>query len=271
MNLDLSFREKIMLVILGVVAIIFIGAKLLIIPTSNALSTDKSNFETIKFNVEKAKVEMIQAGSASSSLNKTFNEAKEAASAFLPSLDKPSLSIWIQDIAKKSGLTVNSVEISDPIGTNLSAASFSASGTATASSNSGTADYNMRKYADIYKGNKVSASSSSAVSSSSSSSSSAESSGNSTGSGSKKSTGNNILTSNVQLKMTGSYSGAESFLDAIKATGKYVVVSSFASETENGAFNCEVTLQCYAVQKLDGTDTVLDWKLAAPSGKQDLM
>jgi Tfp pilus assembly protein PilO len=276
MNIDLSFREKILLVVLGIVAIVFIGAKLLIIPATNALSKDRATYETLKFGVEQAKTDMVQVGSTAKSLSKVTEEAKDAASPFFPSLDKPSLSIWLQDIAKKSGFAVESIDISDPVTANLSAGSFSVAElteTSGSAENSKANNDNTKKNADSDNETTTSSAASTSSSDSTSSATSASSSSSGSSSSSSKSAENNITSSSstVKLKMSGSYGAAKSFLDAIKDTKRYVVVSSFSCKEENNTFVCEVTLQCFAVQKLDDSDNIFEWKLPAPSGKNSLM
>lgn len=269
-TLDISIREKMMLVVLGLVAVIFIGFQVLIMPASNALSTDAATLVTTQTNVAQAKADVAQANGSSSYMEKTFAAAKNSASPLLPSADKPTLHVWLFGIIKKSGLTLQSANLSDPAAATPATETITSDGTTTTS---GDITYNMKTYADAYLGKTSSTTSttSSLASSTSSTTSDTSSASSATSSSASSNTTGDALMVSVTLQMTGSYANAKSFLDAVKKTNKYVVISSFSCTKSNKVYSCNITLECYAAEKLDGSDHIFDWTLANPAGKSGLM
>ncbi len=254
----LSIREKVMLLALGVIAIIFLGTQLLISPAMNTLNSDKAKLQTEQSKVLTAQEKLIQANGVDANIKKAYDSAVTAASSLLPSLDKPSLQIWLFGFAKKYSLKVTTASLGDPTAVSSPAPASGSSSAANAGStiNDEGTNYAMKTYADEYLGHTSSATSSSGGSSSSI--------------GSDSSSGT-VMMSTVNLQMTGSYSSLKSFLDAIRDTKRYVVISSLDCSKQGSGYNISITLSCYAAEKLDNSDNILGWTLPAPSGKSDLM
>lgn len=256
MNLNLSMREKIMLLVLGLVIIILFGAKLLIIPASSSLNTDTANLTKAKLSVLEANTQLVEAKSAPKSVEKAYNDAKNAASPLLPSLNKPSLHLWFLNLAQESGLTIQSITIGDP---SPATPSFDSSASTQTSSESNIT-CNMDNYAKAYiNGNAASSKPDSSES------------GTDEESDEPSPAAGDAMTASVELNMTGSYEGMETFLDTIEKTKRNIIISAFNCKTDSGVFTFDVTLQCYAAQKLDDSDTIFDWKEDNPEGKDDLM
>lgn len=247
--MTLNLHEKYLLVTLAFLLIIFLGFKFLIIPAMGSLSADSKNLTQNQIQVNDANSKMAQLKSLSANINKNLAEAKDASSSLFPSLDKPSLQVYFLDIAKVSGLTVTSVNVSDPVAAS-SPASISKSSSSSSGSNSSGAysepSYQMKTYAEQYKGSSQSAKSTS-------------------------SKAGEAIMSNVTIKMTGNYAAAKSFLNAIRDSKRSILVLSFDCSSESNPFTFEITMQCYAAQKLDNSDNVFNWKLPNPAGKSDLM
>jgi Tfp pilus assembly protein PilO len=270
MSLNISMREKILLFVLGLVAICFLGIQFLIMPAADSLGNNSATLMQTQVQVAQAQADVAQAKNAPSSLSKALSEATQSASGLLPSLDKPSLHIWIFGIAKDKGLTVKSAVISDPIsatpGTAISTGnSGGGTGTATNAAASSEVAYNLKTYAEAYTGNKGNTASSSASTSSGTSASS------STAVGTSGAVIGDAMMVSVDMEMTGTYAQANAFLDAVKKTKRYVSVSGFSYKIKDKKLTFDVTLQCYAAQKLDSSDNLFNWALPVPSGQKDLM
>jgi Tfp pilus assembly protein PilO len=252
--MNLSIREKVMLLTLCLVAVVFLGIKFLISPAMGNLSADKTKFLQMQLKVSNAQSTVLTAKGMDIKTQNAYEDAKTAAAPLFPSLDKPSLNVWLFKLAEAKGLTIETTSLGDPSASSNNSAA-APSGTSTASTGAGTdtsnLTYLMKTYADQYFGKAVPQNSKN----------------------SKSSTTNqtNALTSTVTMPFIGSYSDFKSFLDAIRETKRSIVVSSFDCSNKNAAFSCNITLQFYAAEKLDNTDSIFDWSLPKPAGQKDLM
>lgn len=253
--MTLSSREKILLGAFTLFIILILGFKFMILPALGSLSTDSQKLLQIQLKIDDANSKATQSKSIDAMVTKALKDAKSASSPLLPSLNKPSLQVYFLNLAKVSGLTVSSINISDPVAASSpadskpsSSASSNSSTNSTSSSvgSSAEPDYAMKTYAEQYKG---------------------------ISSGSKASAGKSgeAMMSAVDIKMTGNYAAAKSYLNAIRDSKRSIVVSSFKCSSDNNVFTFEITLQCYAAQKLDNSDTIFNWSLPNPSGKNDIM
>lgn len=270
MNLNLSMREKVLLVAVALVAIIAIGTRFLIIPTSKELRDNSENLLKTQLKYSMALQEQAEAKTISGNLKKAFNKAKSAADAFLPPVNKPALNVWLAGIADKSGLTISSILISDPVAANPGVSS-TVNNSSSGSSNQKTVggiEYNMKKYADIIKGVKTSSGSVNTTSQATTSSSSSATSSSSKSNSSTVSGDAEMVS--VNMEMTGKYDSAKNFIDAIKNTKRYIVIKSFNFLNDSGTFKFQITLECYGSEKLTDDD-IYNWLLPSPQGRQNLM
>lgn len=256
LNLNLSMREKVMLLVLGLLIIVLFGAKLLIIPAAESLSGDREALSKANTSVLEAKARIEQAKTAPQSLKKAYSEAISAAAPLLPPLDKPSLHLWFIDLAKKSNLTVESMSISDPAPSTPSFEGLAADN-ASASSN---ATCNMDNYANQYKNGRAA-----------SSGTEKQEIDAKAENGGPSPAGGDAMMATVKLTITGSYKGMEAFLDEINNSKRYIIISALSCNKEQDVFTFQITLQCYGAQKLDGSDNIFNWKQPNPKGKEALM
>lgn len=250
--MNLSIREKVMLLTLCLVAVVFLGIKFLISPAMGNLSADKTKFLQMQLKVSNAQSTVLTAKGMDIKTQNAYEDAKTAAAPLFPSLDKPSLNVWLFKLAESQGLTIETTSLGDPSASSTnSAAAPTANSSASAGTDPSNLTYVMKTYADQYFGKPVTKNSKD----------------------SKSSTTNqtNALTSAVSMQLTGSYSDFKTFLDAIRDTKRSIVVSSFDCSNKNAAFSCNITLQFYAAEKLDNTDSIFDWNLPKPAGQKDLM
>lgn len=259
----LSIREKIMLLALGIAAIIFFGLQLLIFPSMNKLTTDKSNSLALQPKLVEAQLNLMSANSVDTNIKKAYDSALTEATPLLPSLDKPSIQIWLFGIATNSGLKVQSATFGDPNPTaapaaNSLASDNSTSSTGSASNNDAGTNYLMKTFADQYLGKSSSATPSTTTSSTAATSTVSTS-------------ASEVMMSTVTLQMSGSYSSIKSFLDAIHDTKRYVIITSLDCSKSTTGYIFNVTLNCYAAEKLDKSDNLFDWAFPTPSGQSDLM
>lgn len=251
---NLSSREKILLFSLGLLLILFLGIQLLLRPAAAALAADGEALQNALVSAQQVTMQEQTVSGTRQTMQKTLREATKAASFLFPSLDKPALQVFIENIAKKSGFKVQAITISDP------AAAAVQNSAATASS-PGSTLYNMKGYADSYTGKPVSSAAASSTVVSAAASSAATSSG----------TTGDVLALSVNMQMSGSFDNAKKFVDAIKNTNKAVVVTAFSFAKADKGNSCTATLQFYAAQKLSNNDHTLDWNQKKPAGKNSLM
>lgn len=269
MNFNLSMREKVLLVALGLVIIIFGGAKLLIIPASESLRNDSQELASTSTKVVEAQNYVAQSKNIDKSVEKALSDAKDSARPLFPSLDKPSLHLWLLSIAAQTNVGIDSMSISDPVAsTPLSVTTGSTESTESKEQSSGSAEQsssvstntsNMDNYAKVYLNTA-----SSANGKSGSDTTSAQVNVSSSAAG-------DAMMSNVTLRLSGNYNNIEAFIDKIKASNRCIIVRSLRLETTQEGFKSEITLQFYGATKLDDSDKIFEWKAGKPQGKADLM
>lgn len=260
--MNLSMREKVLLLTLAVVVIIFGGIKFLIVPAAQSLSNNKSLALQTQLKVTDAKMKVFQSQGMNKNLLDAYKKAVSASSSLLPSLDKPSINVWLLNTAKKSGLDVQALTLSDPssvaaptVDTYTKAASASTDTyAASVSTDEGNTtqtksfDYTMKTYADKFLGKSETK----------------------TSTANKTDKTGEVLMSTATFKATGNYKSLLSFLDAVRGTKRCIIVSSINCTKQQNTFSADITVQFYAAEKLD-KDSIFNWTIKTPSGKTDLM
>ena len=248
--MNLSMREKVLMLTLCLVVIIFLGLKLLIFPAMDTLSYDKSKLLQVQPKTSNAQANILMVKSVDIKIQKAYEDAKTAAVPLLPTLDKPSLNEWLFYLAEANGLIVQTTFFYNPTTTG-NASDPTAASTSNDNNNLTNLSYTMKTCADQYLGKS--------------------SSQNTKTSASGKSGEADAIMSTVTMQVAGNYSDFKSFLDAIRDTKRSIVVSAFNCLKQNNTLTCSLTLQFYAAEKLDNSDSIFDWKLPNPSGQKDLM
>lgn len=267
MNISLSKREKIMLLALGVVIIMFLGVRFFVMPAASKLSDDSGRLASAQVSALEIREKVTEAQLASKTVSKNLESAKKSASALMPSIDWPTLHMWILSIANQSGLDMTSIKITSPVP--AATVEYSGAASSVSQSSSSSSDYSMGDFANAFSGIKKSFSSSSSASSSSSSSSASSSTPSS--SSKTSSASGNVLMATITLQFGGNYSQVKNFLDAIERSKRCVLISSFDYEKNDKGYTFTITLQCYAAQKLQTGDSIYDWGTSKPAGKKDIM
>lgn len=269
MNISLSKREKIMLLALGVVIIMFLGVRFFVMPAASKLSDDSTRLASAQVNALAIRQKVTEAELATKAVSKNLENAKKSASALMPSIDWPTLHMWILGIANESGLDMTSIKITSPVP--AATVQYSGGASSASPSSSSSSGYTMGAFANAFNGIKNSLSSSSSTSSSSSSSSAASSSSAPSSSSKTSSASGNVLMATITLQFNGNYAQVKNFLDAIERSKRCVLISSFNYEKNDKGYSFTITLQCYAAQKLETGDKIYDWGTSKPAGKKDIM
>ncbi|HEX2937499.1 MAG TPA: hypothetical protein VHO66_01105 [Ruminiclostridium sp.] len=272
MNFNFSIREKIFLLVVGFAAVVGLGARFVIMPAGAKLSSDTVTFVISQTDVQKIKLDAVDSKTVAKSITKSYSEAQKATSPLFPSFSKASFNVWLAGIAKDSGLTVNTTTINDPVAATPGASTPTASNDKSSNNNnnkdtdavSNDVEYNLKTFADVISGK-------SSVLPTSSTAPKSASNSKSNSSKTTIDTSKDAVLISISMNMTGSYDNVKTFLDKIKTTERLITVSSFKCSTKDNKFTFEVTLNCYAGQKLIGDDDILNWTLPDPSGKSNLM
>jgi Tfp pilus assembly protein PilO len=244
--MSLSVREKILVFLLIIAALVFIGIKYLVTPAMQDAANGKAKLSDL-FNQQVVVQQKVAAAkSADSNLQKELATANSAASAILPQPDNELLNVWIVNLVQGSGLNVTTVSFSQAAVTDITPQNNTASNTQAGS----TGGYLLKDYADSYK--SVSPSS---------------------GAGSQAAaTEGGLLCVNVTINMTGTYDQAKAFLDAVKNCGKTAIVNAFTCSVDNNkVYTISAVIACYGAEKLDDSDSTFAWTQPQPAGNNDLM
>jgi hypothetical protein len=260
--MSLSAREKILMFLLLIAALVFIGLKYLVMPAIQAETKDKAKLADLFDQQSVVQQKVAVAKGASSGLQKQLEKADSAASAILPQPNSELLNAWIVNLAQSSGLTVTTVSLAQATVTDIGAQNGAAASSQTTSGSTG--NYLLKDYADSYNGVSSGNSSAPAASSSSSSGSTASQ---------AASTEGGLLRVSFTVDMTGkTYDQAKSFLDAVKNSKKTAVVTTFScAKDPSGAYIVSAVITCYGAEKLDNSDSTFAWAQPQPAGQGNLM
>jgi hypothetical protein len=265
--MSLSVREKVLVFLLIIAALVFVGIKYIVTPVLQDSAKDKAKLSDL-FNQQLIVQQKIAvAKGADANLQKEMEKANSAASAILPQPDSALLNVWIVNLVQSSGLSVTTVSFTPATVTDTGAQNGTASNSQPSPGTTGR--YLLKDYADSYNGVSSGAATSSAASSGTSSAASSSSSAGVQAAA----TEGGLLSVSVTVDMTGkTYDQVKNFLDAVKNSGKTAIVTTFScSKDTNGIYNVSAIITCYGAEKLDNSDSTFAWVQPKPSGQSGLM
>ena len=227
-----SFREKLLLLALAAVLVIYLGVQFLLKPAMADYQTAQQELQAAQEDETAARQVLNAASNTSQATESALSSALAAADGLLPEMTKEQVHEWLVPLATGKGLTISSLTLGD-----AQAADVATVSAATQSS----ANYQLRQYAQQIDGTSSSPSGSSSSASSSASSASGSASSASSGSGT-------LLAYQVSLSATCTQAQMESFLDALRDYSKSVVVNT-VQFTPQGSGSASLALTVYCAQK----------------------
>jgi Tfp pilus assembly protein PilO len=285
--MSLSIREKVLLFVLALVAILYFGMKFLVMPSYGSNQKDKADLQRLAMLKNTALQQVSGTKNANANLQAELKKATGAASSILPEPKNELLNVWIVRLVQRSGLSVTSISFGAATSADISAQSSAQNNVQSSSQPAAnqTADYLLKDYANAYNSGVSSSSAASSATSSASngakSSSSASSSKGGTSSTASASPGSTssqaaatkggLINVGVTVEMAGNYDQAKQFLDDVKNCGKTAVVTSFECKIESGIYKISAVINCYEAVKLDNSDSTFAWDLPKPAGTNDVM
>ena len=263
--MSLSVREKVLVFLLIIAALIFVGVKYLISPVQLSGQNNKNKIIDLftQQQVVAQKVAVVRA--ADSNLQKQLASANSAAAAILPQPENELINVWAVNLAQKSGLVVTTISLSKPAVTDIG--TKTGGGGTSQAGQTQTDNYLLKDYMNTYKNGseKGSTASSSAPSTSASSA---------TASGSSSATlEGGLLCISVSINLTGTtFNQCQAFLDDVKNCGKTAIITTYScAQDTTGHYIVSAIIDCYGAEKLNDSDTTFAWSLPKPSGESSLM
>lgn len=223
----LSYREKILIVLLLVVAVLYLGIQFLIMPAYDSYSKNKITLSEVSDKKTLAESNAITAPNINKSLLSAQEKALAAADPFLPNLDSDILFSWVNNIVASQGLIIQQINITEPKIIEIQKPDSKTQATS----------YPINDFANIIKDVKSNIPTTA------------------TNSGTDKVSQNAVIMSEITLTMKDQNNGmpnTRGFLDAIIAQNRTANVASFSvARNDKNEMGLTCTLYCYAVQKLD--------------------
>ena len=248
--MKLSAREKILVMILAVVVVLGGGIRFLAVPAYQDLKDKTSQLTELAIKQAAAQASVKAAAGIPKNLDAAKKKASEASKPFFPSLDSDQLQLWVTNITTEKGLAVGNLSVSSP-----AVDSFKGKGNAA----SAVIDYPIRDYASAFKGGNAGAQ----AAQQSGRQSAAQSAG-----GKTELSGSSVLKASVSMSLTGTYADILEWLDALSGSGRTVKVAQIGlGQNTNGKLSVSVVLDCYGVEKIDDSDSTVNWNLPKPAGK----
>jgi len=263
--MSLSVREKVLVFLLIIAALIFVGVKYLISPVQLSGQNNKNKIIDLFTQQQVVAQKVAVARTADSNLQKQLASANSAAAAILPQPENELINVWAVNLAQKSGLVVTTISLSKPAVTDIGTKT-GGGGTSQAGQTQND-NYLLKDYMNTYKNGseKGSTASSSAPSTSASSA---------TTSGSSSATGEGgLLCISVSINLTGTtFNQCQAFLDDVKNCGKTAIITTYScAQDTTGHYIVSAIIDCYGAEKLNDSDTTFAWSLPKPSGESSLM
>lgn len=234
--MTLSYREKILLILLGFFILLFCGLRFAVLPAQNQYTDAQIRLKNAFAEQISASTAVQKAPQIEKQLSDRMTAADKIAATFFPTLDGDILNKWADGIASKSGV-------------GLSGVSVAAAGVTAVQEQmpvSGALNYPIRDYADILSGASSAAAPGAAA-------------------GTTK-----VMSAQLSLTMSGSYQNACAFIDNLKNSGRAVSITSYNFSKNNNVFSIAMTLTCYGVKKPDENDSVVSWS-QIPVSNRNLM
>lgn len=242
--MNLSIREKVLITLLAVIAILFGGIQFLVMPAVQGANAQDVKLEDTRLQYINAQEIMNNIDSYDKGLEKAKINAASASAAFFPSLDSELLNVWAEGIVVKCGLKTNSIQITDPKLLPVTLPKQSPS----------PLDYPIGEKADqIIQKSTSSASPSSAAQNA-------------------KPGTTVVIMSQITVKVKGSFQNIQSFLNSVSGCGKTATVSAMEiGGYDVSGYSAVITVDCYAVKKIDDNDQTLNWNQGSPAGQDNVM
>lgn len=230
----LSYREKILIILLLVVAVLYVGIQFLVMPAYNSYTNNQAALSDISDKKSAAENNVIIAPNISKAFQDAQQKALDVADPFLPNLDSEILYSWVSGIVTGQGLVIQQINITEPKITEIQKPNSQAQATS----------YPIKDFANTVNDIKSNVPTPTATNPN------------------DKVSQNAVIMSEITITMKDQNNGVPNtrgFLDAINAQKRTVNVASF-SVTKNDknemVFTC--TLDCYAVKKIADTDKLTD-------------
>ncbi|MFT8889636.1 MAG: hypothetical protein ABF904_12570 [Ethanoligenens sp.] len=251
--MKLNVREKMLLLALVGFLVLYLGIRFLLTPAWSSLSKSSVQLANVEAQRQTASANVAAAANIPKAKQAAQNKAALAAKALLPEMSKEDIHQYVVPLAQAQGLNVTALVLNDP---------FSADIGITSSMSSPVPDYSLKMYAQRANGQRVTSSASSMGTSSAAGAaqntgSSVSGAGTSSAPGTASGKSGTVLAYTVTITANGTLAQANAFSDAIKNTGRTILVNSVQFSQQNGTGSMTISLTFYCAQKLDGQTDAL--------------
>lgn len=109
MKTTLSYRDKIILLVIIVIAIFLVGVFVFIKPTSEKISSNKMELETVKAEQERIENVIAEIPSIEENIKTEYNNAKELSNGFAQHRETYDAEISLQELFNTNAVNINSI------------------------------------------------------------------------------------------------------------------------------------------------------------------
>ena len=236
--MKINFQEKMLLVVLAGVVLLYVGINFLIMPAWNSMQTANAQFSQTEASRTEAQADLTDASGIETAKQTAKEKALKASDALLPAMNKSELQLYLVPIMQAHGLSLASIQIGDPMSDNITVPTTSSGATAK------TPQYKLKQAAGATTASGTASVSVSTSTSSASSTSSATSSTSSTASTSSGTTNGMVMSYKVTLTCNGTSAQGTALLDAFKDTGKTILVTNYKYASPSASY--VMTIYCAA-------------------------
>lgn len=250
--MKVSSRERLLVILLCTVAILFGGYKLLIEPSLKSYGTTMADYIKIVEEKEIALNNINKAKTIDEQNNTLEEKINITASPFFPELLSDKMQIWFQAIAEKANISYQTLTLTKPAAVQIS--------NTTSQENALTypAKDAANKILDINNG----------LPNTQGSSQSAADSKKPAAQQSKGTPSDTVELMTVIIQFSGSYDQTINFVNEINNSGRYAKIISVSMNIgEQNAITTTINVECYGVKKFNNADPLTQDTLPLPAGK----
>lgn len=245
--MNMNSREKLLIIVLAAVIILMGGFKLLIEPQLKSLAATNISLKEAITKKQVADDNVLRADTIDSENKLLEAKIETAAAVFFPELKNDKIQIFFQDLANKTGVTFESLTMTDVTTTQI----INQSGTNT------DASYPAKEAADNISGIDNNQDVTNNTKSSAA-----------TSSQSTKQPVDTVEMMAVTIQFKSTYEQGIAMVNEIKNSKRTIRISTLNFTVgDDGQFTATISAECYGIVKLTDSDILSKDSLTTPAGK----
>ncbi len=274
--MNMSAREKMLVIVLAAMVILVGGFKFLIEPEIERLAKAGIEYDKVVAEKQKIKNNAILADTIDADNKNLESKISNESGIFLPELESDTVHIFIQGIMDKAGIEADTLTITDRMAKQILNPVSAVADIIYPAKTAAESIKDMENSNSLNSGTAASGQAGTAQSGASQTTSAPQAGGVQKSSqtaaqtASKQTAPDLVEMVAVTIQFQGQYDKCMKLLDEIKNSGRTVRITSFSmSATRTGQLAINVSVECYGMVKFTKGDPLNEESLPTPTGRYD--